>query len=119
MLRNGINRRKLFAAGLGSIATSRAQQWVEVKRWTGNGQKNTESFRITGGQWRIRYSSRSVNPALTIFQIYVYGIDPKSLDIAANSTEPGDDVSYMHKKGQFYLQINTSNRWTVIVEQES
>ncbi len=94
----------------------KAQTWKKIKSWNGNGIKNTESFIIKSDEWRIKWTNKGM-----LLQIYVYPKDKSAFslfDLAANTTEPGSDVSYFHKPGEYYLTISAIGGWSVIVEEK-
>ena len=92
--------------------------WQKVKSWSGNGIKKTESFEITGSQWRINWTNR-IGEYGGILQIFVYRVGNEIMeDLLANTTENTSDTSYIYKSGNFYLNINSANtNWTVEVEE--
>lgn len=94
-------------------------QWVPVKKWSGSGIKKTETFDITGKQWRINWKNKEGQYGSGVLQIYVYrpGKDMME-DLAANTMAVGGDTSYIYKSGTFYLNINASAAWEVEVEEQ-
>ena len=102
-----------------SPAVSRS--WKEVGRWSGAGQKQTESFEVASGEWRISYKTTTAVSGVTLFQIYVYDAATQQLvAVAANRAEAGSETSSVqgHGGGRFYLMINTANNWSVAVEDQ-
>jgi hypothetical protein len=92
------------------------ESWKIVKSWNGNGIKNTEIFTIKSDEWRIIWTNKGM-----LLQIYVYPKEESAFslfDLAANTTEPGSDVSYFHKPGEYYLTISAMGGWSVIVEEK-
>ena len=92
--------------------------WQKVKSWSGSGIKKTESFEITGNQWRINWTNR-IGEYGGILQIFVYRVGSEVMeDLLANTTENTSDTSYIYKSGNFYLNINSANtNWAVEVEE--
>ena len=93
--------------------------WQKVKSWSGTGIKKTESFTITGNQWRVNWENQGGDFGGGVLQIYVYrtgGDFPEEL--LANTTEVGSDTSYIYKSGTFYLDINSANTsWEIEIEE--
>lgn len=91
--------------------------WQEVKTWSGNGIKSTETFSIASKEWRIGWNATNENVA-GILQIYVYKADGNLVTLASNQQGEGSDVSYVREgPGEFYLEINAANLdWVVTVE---
>lgn len=54
-----------------------------------------------------------------IFQIYVHDEDDRLVSLAADTTQPGTDRSYVQGKGRFYLTIRAANcKWKVSEEDQ-
>jgi len=101
-------------------AVDRAAGWRTIASWRGSGIKNTESFTTTAREWRIKWNTGSSGPFGGILQIYVYDSDGGLVNVAANATSSGSDVSYVRARpGRYNLTINSTNdNWSVMVEQE-
>jgi hypothetical protein len=105
--------------GSNQASTGSAANWRELASWEGSGTKQTESFEVHDGEWRISWKTR--NEALAgagIFQIYVHNDRGELVSLAANKQGTGRDTSYVRGKGRYYLMINSGNvEWSVAVEQ--
>lgn len=89
--------------------------WVEVKTWDGTNTKDTETFQVDSAEWRINWKSSSD----ALFSIIVYDDTGKTVSVAANTLKAGSDVSYVHRRGRFYLKITAGNtRYSVSVEDD-
>jgi hypothetical protein len=109
----------LAAGSLSSTPEQTGSTWHEVKSWSGNGIKETESFQVASREWRISWRTRNeARPRAGIFQIYVKDSSGKLVSVAANKQGEGEDVSYVHSAaGEYYLTINSGNvDWKVVVE---
>jgi hypothetical protein len=94
----------------------KVQTWKKIKSWNGNGIKNTESFIIKSDEWRIIWTNKG-----RLLQISVQLKEESDFSIfgyAANTGEPGSDISYFHKSGEYYLHISSIGGWSVIVEEK-
>jgi len=96
-----------------SIAVQ-ASNWLEVASWNGSSIKNTEQFTIKAPQWRISWNTTGDG----IFQIYVFNASGNLVSVAANVQGNNQDASMMYTKGTFYLQFNTTQSYSVKVEQK-
>ncbi len=95
-----------------------APTWTKVASWAGSSTKNTENFTITGSEWRIVWTCTSA-PSGGIFQIYTYGKGQDLIGVAANSQGTDADTSYQHEgAGTYHLTINTTDKYTVLIEQQ-
>ena len=93
------------------------QSWRRVKQWKGRGIKETESFPVKSGEWRISWKSMN-GPG--VLQIFVYSDEGNMVATAANTLGTGSDTSYVRAPaGRFYLMINSANvDWEVVVEEQ-
>jgi hypothetical protein len=83
---------------------------------SGSGQKKTKIFTVTGDA-TIEYTwDCGDGPA--ILQIIRYNSKGEPVDFDANTIKPrGSDTTYIHERGTFYLNMNTTCNWHVIVSQ--
>lgn len=92
---------------------SQDSNWQRVASFKGNSDKKTNTFRITSEEWRIRWSVKSED-----ITIYVYNSDGTLMDMITSVF--GDEegvVNYMYS-GDYYLTIKASQPYTVTVEQK-
>jgi len=98
------------------VGNDEPEAWETVKSWKGNGLKNTESFIIKSDEWRIIWTNKGM-----LLQIFVNAKNGSTLlpfYLIGNTTEPGSDVSYFYKPGEYYLNISGIGEWSVIVEEK-
>jgi len=104
-----------------AAAPRSAATWQEVRRWTGGGIKQTETFSVASREWRITWkSSNEAFAGAGILQVFVYDENGGMVSLAANKQGTGSDVSYVRAApGRFYLMINSGNLdWDVMVEDQ-
>jgi len=97
-----------------------ARGWTEIASWSGSGIKETETFRTSSREWRVRWrTSNEVFAGAGIFQIMVYDEDGSLVTMAANKQGTGNDVSYVcSSPGRHHLMLNSGNvDWDVAVEE--
>lgn len=106
-----------------TTATSTASEktsklvWKKAMELNGAGIMNTETFKITGEEWRIKWVLKGGDTSA--LQIFVYDSYGDPVGVAANIQGEGSDVSYIHKKGCFYLKINSANGdWSILIEEK-
>ena len=97
-----------------SPAVSQApKSWHTVTTFTGNGIKQTAPFSIQGGEWRMNWQTTGQFN----FILNADSTDGSSESCSgANIIGNGSDTSYCYQSGQFYLEVNTGNQWTITVE---
>jgi hypothetical protein len=81
---------------------------------TGSGINQTPKF-TASGDWEIHWSY-DCGADKGNFQIFVYSGDGSLAGVAANALDvKGSDVSYQHRGGTYYLQMNSGCNWHVTV----
>lgn len=86
--------------------------WHTVGTFSGQTQKNTPTFTIQGSQWRIEWQETGSD---------YFGADAESPDggnycSIASLVGPGSDSTYCYTPGTYYVSVNTSNSWTIAVQ---
>jgi hypothetical protein len=81
-----------------------------IKKWEGSAQKNTETFEIKTQEWIVRWSTSGTSN----FSITVHNADTgRMVDLIANIIGSGQDYSVMRGKGNYYLEISTSQPYII------
>ena len=100
---------------------TKPRTWQTIKTWTGRGTKETESFLVASGEWRIKWEAPLGNNG-GIFQVFVNPVEGIGGSVAANATGPCQgDTSYVHGKPwtRYYLMINSYGvPWKVTAEDQ-
>lgn len=110
--------RKAEEAKALALAKEMEPKWRLVERFSGSSIKNTSNFDIKGEEWRIRWSTEPGKYGDMNFQIYVHDASDDSLkDLAANVIGAASDESVIRGAGRYYLKLNTSQPYEVIVEE--
>ncbi len=84
---------------------------------SGSGINKTASF-TAAGDWEIDYSFDCSNfGSQGNFQVYVFNEDGSVADVPVNDlAAKGQDVSYEHQGGTYYLEMNSECAWHVVVK---
>jgi hypothetical protein len=83
---------------------------------SGTGTKKTKTFTVTGDA-TIQYSW-NCGDGPSIFQMFRYHSNGEPADVDANTMQSrGNDTTYIHEHGSFYLNMNTTCTWHVVVSQ--
>ena len=100
------------------LPTTSSQQAHQVGLWNGNGCKNTETFYVPTKVWYITWKTwlEPGRKSGGLLAIWVYTEDGKYVDLVANVIGADTDSSAMRGKGHFYLEISSSQPWTVEVK---
>lgn len=90
------------------------KSYVKVFELSGSGAKKSEPFTITGDRFRVKYNCKEAG----VCSGYVRKAGGSALDVDlfVNTTEQIEDESIVYKNGEFYIDMNATVPWTVIVE---
>jgi hypothetical protein len=104
----------------GTAARSEPLPWHEVRRWTGDSTKQTESFDIASSEWRIAWTTKSHVGGPGVFSIEAYSSSGERIAGVANLSREGSDISYVRSRpGRYYLSItNAAMEYVVRVEDQ-
>lgn len=94
--------------------------WQTVGSWQGTTSKNTPPFKIQSNQWRVKWKFNANAPDLGVFYVNVKipGEGAAIEESVMHHTGSASDLTYVYKKGTFYLDIGCSNgNWSVSVEE--
>lgn len=85
--------------------------------WTGTGTKDTETFQVPVGEWRIDWRATSTSRAGGVVSVMVYTADGQLVTTLSGDVRgAASDTSYVRAQpGRFYLKILSANcTWHVI-----
>jgi len=85
--------------------------WKEIARWTGNNTKSTEKFSVPS-EWRLTWSFDGTGH----FSIVSYLGNGEYDKLVVNRIGPGSETNIFHQGGEFYLEITTSEAYTILIE---
>ena len=88
-----------------------------IAKWTGNGIKNTETFHVSSNEWIIAWDTRSGQYGDMNFIITVYNSDGSYKESAANVIGSSNDHTIIRGSGDYYLNINTAQPYTIQIEE--
>jgi hypothetical protein len=92
--------------------------WKHVITFTGKTSRTTEVFHISSDKWRIRWSYIGGELASFGYFIYPEGETVSFIDALSELGESKSDITYIYKKGNFYLKIYANvEKWEIIVEE--
>jgi len=102
-----------------SAAPSEEQGLAKIAGWRDNGNKNTESFRISKKEWTIRWVTSPLSVGGTSvampFSFTIHRADGELVDLAANIIGSDTGSTVIRESGEFYLAINSSQPYTIDV----
>lgn len=92
--------------------------WKKIAQWEGKATKNTETFFISTREWRISWETRPGEYGDMNFQIYIYKENGDLVSLAANVIGYDKDNTIIRGAGNYYLEINTAQPYTIIIEEK-
>lgn len=95
----------------------RQAAWYKVSQWQGKSIKDTETFNISSGEWRISWETRAGEFGDMNFQIFIHKSNGDLVTLAANVIGYDKDSTIMRGKGSYYLSINTAQPYSILVEE--
>lgn len=90
------------------------KQYVEVMKFSGNGQKKSEPFTITGSRFKIAYDCQGDTSA-TYCGAFVFKVGSQLPQGVMNSPKPVKDETIIYGSGEYYLDANTMGNFTMTV----
>lgn len=104
--------------------TTKEKQWTEVYSFKGNGMKKSPSFELTGEDARIKYSYKGTSGmGMGMFSVYVVdqGEDIMKTggvpEVMTTAESEESESSIQKSEGKYYLNVNASGSWSVVVEE--
>lgn len=93
-------------------------EWKEVISFEGSSTKDTQTFKITGDEWRIVWETSPGTYGDGVFQIYTYKSNGDIGGVDANVIGKANDTSYKRGSGEYYFTINTTQPYKIVIEQK-
>lgn len=102
-----------------------AMGWRPIIFEAGRGSKQTESFSIDTGQWRIKWSAaaeQDAAPGADEFRVGVHSaVSGRLMNVAIDHPGAGEGIAYVAEEPRpFFLSIESAGlEWTVQIEEGS
>lgn len=90
------------------------KQYVEVMTFSGNGQKKSEPFTITGSRFKIAYDCQG-DPSATYCGAFVFKVGSQLPQGVMNSPKAIKDETIIYGSGEYYIDANTMGNFTMTV----
>lgn len=105
--------------------TTKAKQWTVVYEFKGNGMKKSPVFELTGNNARLKYKYQGEGGiGMGAFAVYVVDEGKDIMkeggvpEVMTQAESEESESSIQKGSGRYYLNVNASGSWTVIVEEE-
>lgn len=94
----------------------KAKTWQTVIEFTGNGIKTTQKFTIASDEWMLTWAT-TPGSFEGNFIVYVNRGNGEMVNVAANVMGKAADTSYFYAAGEFYLEIISTQPYSIIISQ--
>jgi hypothetical protein len=88
--------------------------------FTGQSDKTTQPFYISGAKWRITWTANAESPEFGVFGFFVYPEGETAMYVESVSHDgSGSDITYIYQgNNSFYIKVLAANlqSWTIEVE---
>jgi hypothetical protein len=104
--------------------TNSTRSYVKLLEFSGNGTKKSSVFELHGNHARLRYKYKSEDAGMGLFSVYII---PDGDDIMVSGGIPEVMSSADHEEsesaiqkssGKYYLDVNATGKWSIVVEEE-
>lgn len=99
-------------------SSEKKEEWKEIITFEGTEGRTTEVFSIPSNTWRIKWSYKGNEFAVFGFFIYPEGETKVFVDMIMATKPSAEDITYVYRKGNFYLKIDCANLegWKIVIE---
>ncbi len=103
----------------GSVgADTKKGTWYKVAQVTGTGKKTTETFKISGSEWKISWKTTAAKGKADEFIVILNDKqNPDLYEIIVNVTGTDEDLVFLEGKGQYYLTVTTTQQYSIDIQE--
>lgn len=83
-------------------------KWTQIKRWTGKGNRQTETFEVKNSEWQIEWNATNEN-MFGFLGVYLYKENGGLVSLPVNQTGEGSGSTFVRGAGRYYLDVNGAN----------
>ncbi|MDH4140413.1 MAG: hypothetical protein OEV43_07565 [Coriobacteriia bacterium] len=103
------------------MVQEQAKKWVKVAELSGNANKRSAPFELTGAPARLKYT---VKGDMVVCAVYLL---PEGTDLMTEGgfpevmlSEAGSDQTFLSKgAGRYFIDVQAANcQWSVVIEEE-
>jgi hypothetical protein len=98
---------------------AKAKEWQLVTEFKNNGQKNSQTFNLSGGEVKVEYDYKSDIDDMGLFYVYLMdkGTDLNQdgglPDITSDQSKDKSE-SFLHKtSGEYYIAVNAQGKYDI------
>lgn len=110
----------LVDGSIGKAELKVQPKWKEVLRVRNIENHKTKRFEISGSEWKIKWRTKPGRNSTGDEDFIIILYDKNNQDVSeiiANVTGEDEDFTFLEGKGEYYLDIKTSQPYEVVVEQ--
>jgi hypothetical protein len=104
---------------IGRKELRRKLRWQSVLSLKDRKTQNTQVFKIASNDWKVRWKTRPGVKGVDEFIVILYDkANPSGSEIVANVTGEDEDFVNMEGRGTYYLSINTTQNYEIVIEEQ-
>ena len=93
---------------IGSKTEQAEPRWTTIKRWSGKGNRQTESFGVTNHEWQLEWAAKNED-VFGVLIVTLYRENGNIMSMPINQMGEGAGSTYVRGAGKYYLDINSAN----------
>jgi len=108
----------------GEPSSNNTKSYVRVFEFSGNGTKKSSIFELHGNHARLRYKYRSGEAGMGVFSVFI-APDGEDLmktggvpEVMSTADHEDSESAIQKSAGKYYLDVNATGNWSIIVEEE-
>lgn len=98
-----------------TVSLENPKQWHEIATIKGQGIKQTEIYNIPYSEWKIEWKVVPDKRWSNHLSIIVHEANGKTSSIASSTGEETSGSTFLHTAGDYYLKINTSRQYEIVI----
>lgn len=113
------SKAKLLDGDLDAERTKIKPKWRAIKKFKGKKSRKTEPFKISGKEWKVSWKTKTPEKKQDAEFILILKNRQNKEDshVIANYTGSDEDFSFLEGRGEYYLQINSSQDYEITVHE--
>jgi hypothetical protein len=121
---NNILKTGESSSSSGSNSSGNAKSYVRLLEFSGNGTKKSSIFELHGNHARLRYKYKSGEAGMGVFSVFI-APDGEDLmktggvpEVMSTADHEESESAIQKSAGKYYLDVNATGNWSIIVEEE-
>lgn len=90
--------------------------WKTIKIWEGVEPRQTETFSVPSSKWAIDWITAPMDGSPGNFAVKVYSADGNLVQLITDERGPDKGSMVLNSPGKYYLRINSTQKYKVVVK---